>query len=355
MRRVGNLWPGLTSFENLLRAARQSARGKRFKPAVLRFHAELEHELCRLQDALRGGTWRPGRYRNFFIHDPKKRLISAAPYADRVVHHALVNVLEPIWERSFLSDSYASRKGKGTHAAMRRCQTLARRHPWVWKADVRRFFPSVDHDVLGGLLARKVKDKDVLALAGLILEHGAAREEPPAWFPGDDLFTPTRRARGLPLGNQTSQFFANVYLDPLDHLVKDVLGLPGYVRYVDDFLVFADRRSTLTHARRAVAAFLQGLRLRLHPTKDAIFPARQGIRFVGYRVWPTHVGLPPANVRRFRRRLRTLQDRYARHQMDGAEVRRHLTSWLGHACQADTCRLRERLLAEHPFRRASAP
>jgi retron-type reverse transcriptase len=354
MRRVGNLWQELTSFANLLRAAKQSARGKRFQPAVLAFHDRLEPNLCRLQDALRGHTWGPGPFRQFTITDPKKRIICAAPYPDRVVHHALVNVLEPIWERSFLPDSYASRKGKGTHAAMRRCQHFARRWGWVWKADVRHFFPNIDHTVLEGLLARKVKDSDVRRLAGVIIAHSPLPEEPPTLFPGDDLFTHAERRRGLPIGNQTSQFFANVYLDPLDHFVKQELRLPGYIRYVDDFVAFAPSKQALVRARVAVADFLAGLRLRLHPTKNAIFPVRQGIRFVGYRVWPTHVKLPAQNVHRFRRRLRHLAYRYFQHEIDWPELACRVTSWFGHACQADTWRLRQGLLDEHLYRRASA-
>jgi retron-type reverse transcriptase len=283
MKRRGNLWARLVGFANLLRAARQAERGKRFRPPVLAFHAELEHELCRLEADLRARTYRPGPYRTFHIHEPKKRLISAAPYRDRVVHHALVNVLAPVWERCFLPDSYACRQGKGTHAAMRRCQHFARRHRWAWKADVARYFPSIDHAVLKELLARRVKDPDVLGLAGLLIDHSNPQEEVPALFPGDDLFTLCGRRRGLPLGNQTSQFFANVYLDPLDHFLKDRLGLPGYVRYVDDFVAFADDRRTLLRAREQVCAFLQTLRLRLHPTKDAVFPVSQGIRILADR------------------------------------------------------------------------
>lgn len=354
MKRVGHLWPELTSFRHLLRAARISARGKRFRPSVLAFHADLEPNLFDLQRRLVDHTWRPGRFRDFYIHDPKKRLISAAPYRDRVVHHALVGVLEPIWERCFIADSYASRKGKGTHAAMRRCQHFARRHRWAWKADVRQFFPSIDHEILMGQLARKVKDPNVLRLARTIIEHAPSTEAEPHWFPQDDLFTPSERRKGLPIGNQTSQFFANVHLDPLDHFVKERLRLPGYIRYVDDFVAFADDKSALHEARRQVIDFLAGLRLRLHPTKDAIFPVKQGIRFVGYRVWPTHVKLPADNVHRFRRRLRVLADHYFRHEIDWPAVRCPLMSWCGHAMQADTKLLRERLFEEHLYRRAPA-
>jgi retron-type reverse transcriptase len=345
------LWERLISFANLLAAAKKSARGKRFKPEVLRFHIELEHELHRLRDELGRKAYRPGPYRIFHIREPKVRLISAAPYRDRVVHHALVNVLEPVFERCFVFDSYACRKG--THAAVRRVRLYLRRHAWVWKADIRKFFPSIDHEALKGLLARKVADPDVLGLAGLLIGHSNPQEVVYDLFPGDDLFTPAER-RGLPLGNQTSQFFASVYLDPLDHFLKDRLGLPGLVRYVDDFVAFADDKRTLAAARRSAAEFLAGLRLRLHPNKDAIFPARQGTPFLGYRVCATHVKLAPENVYRFRRRLRSLQDRYARREVEWEQVRPRLASWIGHAQQADTFRLRERLLAEHPFRRAPA-
>jgi hypothetical protein len=225
----------------------------------------------------------------------------------------------------------------------------------VWKADVRQFFPSIDHVILNRLLARKIKDPDVLWLAHQIIAHSPpAAQQALAWFSGDDLFTPSQRRCGLPIGNQTSQFFANVYLDPLDHFVKEQLRLSGWVRYVDDFAAFADDKQTLVAARANVAGFLAGLRLRLHPTKNAIFPVRQGIRFLGYRVWATHVKLAAENVYRFRRLLRKLADRYFRHEIDWPQVRTRLTSWCGHASQADTLRLRERLLDELLYRRASA-
>jgi hypothetical protein len=210
MKRVGHLWDGLVSFPNLLRAARTAARGKRFRPDVARFHFGLERELWRLHDELAAGTYRPGPYRTFRIRVPKERQISAAPYRDRVVHHALTQVLEPVFEPGFHPDSYACRRGKGTHAAVGRCQQLARRFRHVFKADVQKFFPSVDHEVLKGLLARRVKDPHVLRLAALIIDHSNPQEEVPAWFPGDDLFTPAGRRRGLPSGGAFNNDAVNV-------------------------------------------------------------------------------------------------------------------------------------------------
>jgi retron-type reverse transcriptase len=355
MQRLGNLWPRLIDFANLLDAFQKAARGKRFRPAVARFDLERERELLALRAELASGTYRPGPFHTFTIREPKPRLISAAPFRDRVVHHALCNVLEPIFERSFHPDSYACRKGKGTHAAVRRCQQHCRRFRWALKADVAKFFPSLDHALLKAALARKVKDPWVLRLAGRIIDHSNPQEEVRDWFPGDDLFAPSRRRRGLPIGNQTSQFFANVFLDALDHFVADRLRLGAYVRYVDDFVLFADDPARLAEARHAVRDFLAGLRLRLHPTKCATFPTRQGVRFLGYRVHARYVTLVPQNVRRFRRRLRIWQRWYAQGRIEYEQVLPRLMSWAGHASQADTFRLRRRLFAEHPFRRATIP
>ena len=353
MKRRGNLWPDVVSFEALLRAADGARRGKRFRPAVAAIHFDQERALWKLHDELSTKTYQPGAYRSFFIHEPKKRQISAAPYRDRVVHHALVNVLEPIYEKTFVADSYACRTGKGTHAAVRRCQEFARRHRYVLKADIQKFFPSLDHEIAKGLIARKIKDRDVLWLVGRIIDHSNAQEEVNNYFPGDDLFTPFERRRGIPIGNQTSQFFANVYMDPLDHFVKDRLGVKGYVRYVDDFLVFSDDKQHLAEVREQIRAFLVRLRLVLHPKKCAIFPVADGIRFLGYRVFPTHRLLPKENVRRFRRRVREMEADYAAGRVSFAAVNQRLMSWEGHARQANTERLRKRLFDTIHLQRAT--
>ena len=166
MKRYGHLWDQVVSFEALLRAADTARRGKRFRPAVAAFHFDQERALWKLHEELTTKTYRPGAYRSFFIHAPKKRQISAAPYRDRVVHHALTGVLEPIFEKTFIADSYACRKGKGTHAGVKRCQQFARRFRYVLKADIQKFFPSMGHEICKHLVARKIKDRDVLWLVG---------------------------------------------------------------------------------------------------------------------------------------------------------------------------------------------
>jgi len=354
MKRHGNVWPTLISFEHLLKSSEKAKRGKRFRPAVARFEFHLERELFALQAALRRKTYHSGKYRSFYIYEPKKRLISAAPYRDRIVHHAFTGMLEPIFEPTFISDSYACRKGKGTHAAVDRCQQFARRFRYVFKADIRRFFPSMDHDILKEQIARKIKDPDVLWLAGLLIDSSNPQEDVRHCFPGDDLFTHGERRRGIPIGNQTSQFFSNVYLDPLDHFVKERLRFKGYVRYVDDFLLFSDDKRQLAEARERIVQFLVELRLKLHPRKNTIFPVKEGIRFLGYRVFPTHRLLVKENVWRFLRRVRTMQRQYSEGQITLSEIKQRLMSWSGHARQADTHRLLEYLFATISFQRATA-
>ena len=345
-------WDRLTSFTNLLKASEQARRGKRDRADVLRFEFHLEKELWRLHEELRNKSYEPGTHRTFYIYDPKQRLISAAPYRDRVVHHALCRVMEPLFERRFIFDSYACRCGKGTHAAVNRFTKFARRYAYVLKGDVVKFFPSVDHDILKQAIRRVVNDADVLWLADRIIDRAAPQESGIEWFFGDSLFTPTLRRRGLPIGNQTSQFFGNVYLDPFDHYVCERIRPSGYIRYCDDFVLFSNDKSFLHEAREQVREYLRGLRLRLHPNKSTISRVRDGTPFLGYRIFPSYRRLPRANIMRLKRRLARMQSSYARGESEPEEIRQRLVSWIGHARHANTFRLRESLFAKIAFVRA---
>ena len=355
MKSFGGLWERLCSFDNLLTAAQNARRGKRNRPDVAQFHFRLEPNLFALQRELLAGTYQPGRYRQFWITEKKARLISAAPYGDRVVHHALCNVLNPLWEPRFIHDSYACRVGKGTHAAATRVAEFLRAGGWVLKMDLRKYFPSLDHEILLGLIARRVRERKVLELVRRIVETSPPQEPADWYFPGDDLFTPVSRPKGLPTGNQTSQFFANVYLDPFDHFVKEELRCRRYVRYVDDFVLLAAEKAHLTEVREQVTEYLSTLRLRVHPRKCQVFPAKQGVPFVGYRIFPTHRKLPKENVHRFRRRMRRLAERYAAGAVTQDQVRASVHGWIGHARQANTFRLREEVLGELAFSRGTHP
>jgi len=349
MKRVGNLYGRLCSFENLYLAACRARRGKRRRPDVAAFHCELEGELVSLQEELQSKSYRPGPYRAFRIRDPKPRLISAAAYRDRVVHHALCQVIEPIFDKGFIFDSYANRLGKGTHKALDRCTHFARRNPYVLKCDLEKYFPSIDHELLKARLARKIKCRDTRWLMGLIIDHSNPQEEIIRHFPGDTLFTPLERRRGIPIGNLTSQFFANVYLNGFDHFVQQELRSPAYVRFADDFLIFGQSKARLGELRRPLQDYLNGLRLRLHPTKCQVTPTRTGVSFLGWQVYPDHRRLRRATGVRFQRRLRALQQDYGEGGISLEGVRASVLSWIGHLKQGDTWGLRRKLLSRVNF------
>ena len=351
MKRVGNLWPELISFPNLLLAAKKAAAGKRSRPDVAWFLLNLEWELMRLQRELREGSYRPGWYRTFEIREPKPRLISAAPFRDRVVHHAVTQVLEPIFEKRFSRDSFACRKGLGTHRAIARAKQGMRRCRFVLKCDVRKYFPSIDHEILKGQLASAIKCRPTLDLAGRIIDGSNPQEEVHACFPGDDLFTAFERRRGLPLGNQTSQFFANIYLDALDQRVNRELRPAVYVRYVDDFLLFDDSKQRLAEMRAAIEEFLCGLRLRIHPGKSRVYRSNEGITFLGWRIFPTHSRLVRGNVVRFRHRMRWMQSHYARGRIGWEDIQPRVRAWIAHAEHGDTWKLRGQMFGQFAFRR----
>ncbi len=346
VRRVYDLYPRVYAFENLVAAEHAAARGKRRRPDVARFEYHLEDELVRLQADLRARTYRPGPYRRYTLFEPKERLISAAPYRDRVVHHALCRVIEPHFERRFLGDSYASRLGKGVHAALDRCTQFARRYPYALRCDIVRFFPSVDHAILRRHLGRVIGDPDVLWLCDTILAGGADELVDQHTCVRFDFDEPAdaSRPRGLPIGNQTSQFWANVYLDALDQFVKRQLRCPGYIRYVDDFVLFADDKRTLHGWKDAIIALLADLRLTLHEAESAVFPVATGIPFLGFRVYPDHRLLRRRNALHFARRYRRLIQSYTAGELSFAQLGARVQGWVAHAAHGDTYGLRRAVL-----------
>ena len=210
MKRYGNLWPEIIDFENLLIAARKAQKGKRFRADVLEFNHALEQELFTLQDELQAQTYRPRKYHKFKIWDPKPRMISKADYRDRVVHHALYNVIMPLLERTLIWTTYANRLGYGSHRALKRFTQFARSHQYCLQCDIQKYFPTIDHAILKTLIRRKIKCPDTLWLIDTIIDASNKQDPVIQYFPGDDLLSPLQRRKGLPIGNLTSQMFANV-------------------------------------------------------------------------------------------------------------------------------------------------
>jgi len=346
---MGTSYERLCSWDHLYLAYRKAAKGKRGKPSAARFEYRLEDNLIHLQRQLQAKTYRPGVYSSFYIHEPKRRLISAAPFRDRAVHHALCDVIEPRFERSFIDDSYANRVGKGTHRALDRCQQLACRFRYVLQCDIVRFFPSIDHIILRRILARKVSDDDVLWLIDQILESGRgilSEEREMVYFPGDSLWA-ALRPTGLPIGNLTSQFAANCYLNPFDHFVKRELRCGkqrgGYLRFVDDFLLFAHEKPTLWRWKRAIEERLTRFRLTIHAGAHPR-PVTEGVPFLGFVIYPDRRCLKRRKGIHFRRRLQNLVRRYEQGEISLEKVTASVQGWANHARYGNTVGLRKAML-----------
>jgi retron-type reverse transcriptase len=297
-RTFNNLWNGVIDFENLYRAYRAAKKGKRYRYESLEFKRELEENLIILQNELIWKTYKPLPLRQFYVYEPKQRLISAPAFRDRVVHHSLCSVIEPIFESKFINETFACRVGRGTHVAMRhisKCARIANRlwgNYYVLKCDIHKYFPSIDHNVLKRILRRAIRDRHVLNLINTII----------------DSFE--MEGKGIPIGALTSQLFANAYLDPLDHFIKEKCRIKYYARYMDDFVIIHHDKSYLRDLMGEINNFVKDrLNLALNP-KSGIFPGKHGIDFCGYRIWPSHIKARKSTLKRAKRRLRKMAVMY---------------------------------------------
>ncbi len=317
------LWDKVVDWENLHQAYLGASKGKRFQKDVLDFQSNLEENLINIQNHLIWRSWVPGRFRSFMVYEPKQRFIQAPPFQDRVVHHALVRVIEPLFEKKFIHHSYACRAGKGNHAAVLQLQDYLRKADGKWdktyvlKADISKYFPSIKHDILLRIIKRTIRDKNVLWLCESIIKHC-----------GED-------DQGIPVGALTSQLFANVYLDQLDHFLKDGHGVKSYVRYMDDWIVLSPEKGSLWSLLDKATDFLNSdLGLRLNP-KTSIFPATHGCDFCGYRTWPTHLLPRKRNVKRAKLKLKKLSGLYSQGRVGLAGVEPFVMSFLGYMKHCD--------------------
>lgn len=339
MKTWRHLYPQIRAFENLALASLRARKGKRWRPEVFAFELRREENLLELQRELDREEWRPGQYRDFYVDEPKRRLVSAAPYRDRIVHHALCNVIEPLFDRTFIDDSFACRRGRGSHAAADRYQAFARRARYALQCDIARYFPSIRHDLLYDALAAKIDDPPTLRLIETIIRSRG--DEPGLWLTG----------RSIPIGNLTSQFFANVYLNRFDHWLKEEVGARFYLRYVDDFIILGDDRSWLHGLIPRLETKLAEFDLLLHARKRQVFPVTEGCTFMGYRIFPGHRRLTRDGVIRARRRLKAAKQWFLRGRITADGLRARIMSWIGHAAHADTWGLRRSILGDPHARR----
>lgn len=288
VRRVGNLYEKCFSIDALFSAYERGRQGKRKTLSVLRFEADLGSNISKLHNELMTGEYRPRPYRRFMVMEPKPREISAPVFRDVVVQHAIYALINPIFDRTFVSDSYGCRIGKGTHRASDKAQQNLRasnENDFVLQLDVRKFYYSINREVLRRQIERKIKDGRLIELMMLF---------------ADDK----KGSVGVPIGNLLSQLYALIYLNPLDHFIKREMKAKRYVRYVDDFIVWCDSRQQALERRDAIIHFLRD-ELGLSLSRWTISPVRRGVNFVGFRTWRKRRFVRKHSLFRFSRSLRS--------------------------------------------------
>lgn len=328
MKRFGNLYSRVVDFENLLLAARKALRGKKSKGKVATFYFNLETEIIKLEQELASGTYFPSVYHLFEIREPKIRQICSSDFRDRVVHHAICNIIEPFFERRLIFDTYACRTGKGAHAALKRAQYFARTHCYFLKCDIRKYFQSIDHEILKSLLNRIIKDSKLSSLLNLIVDHAV---------PGSEV------GKGIPIGNLTSQHFANFYLGELDHFLKETVRLRGYVRYMDDFVCFGDDKNFLHELLTQIRGFVgEKLKLQLKDEVLRIAPVSDGVPFLGFRIFRNLIRLQRSQLIRLRRKLRLREKQFQEKLITESELASSVSSMVAHITHANSRMMRRR-------------
>jgi len=345
MRTYKNLYSKLCSLENLELAFKKAKKDKTHLPYVIQFEENLDKELMGLHKELISFAYKPNQPKRFIIRDPKTRKIHASAFRDRIIHHAIINILEPIFDKTFIYDSYANRKNKGAHKAIQRFDYFKRkvskngalsRNPhsnnnivcYALKADIKHYFDTVDHEILLAIIKKKIKDERVIWLVKQILSN----------------FDVPIKGKGMPLGNLTSQFFANIYLNDLDYFVKHKLKIKYYIRYVDDFIILHENKNFLEVCKEKICKYLKNLRLELHPDKSKILPLRNGLAFLGYRIFYYYKLLRKSNILKFERNFKKKLYLYKCGLLSYENIVKSLQGWFGYAGWADTYKIRKLML-----------
>jgi len=331
-----DLYGELCSYDNLFLAYKKARKRKTTKPYVIEFERNLKENLLLLRSELLLHCYSPKPLVNFTVHDPKTRKISKSDFRDRIVHHALCSIIEPIFEKRFIYDSYANRIGKGALKALQRFDYFAKKASrnntaecYILKADIQKYFENVEHEILLSIIKKRISDKRVIWLIRKILANSSTRN------------------RGMPLGNLTSQFFANVYLNELDWFVKTKLKAKHYIRYVDDFAILERDKRKLGFCKDEINMFLKDkLKVQLHPDKSKILKLGNSINFLGFRVFYYHKLLKKSNIRKMRRKLKSLWQEYKLHEIDYDSIYDSLEGWAAYAKNANSYKLRRKIIAE---------
>lgn len=336
MKTINDLYPKIYDFENIYAAWEEARKGKRYRTDVLKFSNNLEENLINIQNHLIYESYKMGKYHSFYVYEPKKRLVMSLPFPDRVVQWAIYRQLFPLLNKQFIFDSYACRKGKGTHSAADKLQYWLRqvdRKPeryYYLKLDISKFFYRIDHEILLKILRRKISDKKLLNLLSLIINSEETNFGLPLWFE-PDMCTPEERLSeiGIPIGNLTSQMFANLYLNELDQLLKHKFRIHYYIRYMDDVIILHKDKKHLGYLKEQIELFLND-ELHLHlNNKTTIRPISMGIDFVGFRIWPTYRKLKKATSNKIKTKVKHLVSARNRNLITEESLERSIASYKG--------------------------
>ena len=337
-----NIYEKICSFDNLFLAYTKARKGKAKKFYVLEFEKDIQRNILLLQGELIKQTYQPKPLKGFIIRDPKTRKIHASAFVDRIVHHAIINILEPLFEKVFIHDSYASRKDKGTHKAIERFNCFVRKvstngqlvknnlndnmiKGYVLKADIKHYFEEVSHGILIEIIRNKIDDLKTIRLIYKILKNFDSK-----------VFN-----KGMPLGNLTSQFFANVYLNKLDYFIKHKLKVKYYIRYVDDFVILHKSKRRLVALKQEIKVFLKDeLELELHPEKSQILALRNGVAFLGYRIFYHYALLNKKNIKVIIKKLLSFKE----NNVSKEDINNCLNGWEGYAKHANSYKLRKNIV-----------
>lgn len=307
MKRAGELYKKIPTYENLCQAFWKAARGKQDRKEVIAFRSNFDSQMCKLQDGLLQHDPDIGHYHFFKVFDPKQRSICAASFSERVLHHAIMNVCEPLFEAYAIHDTYACRTGKGNRKALARAQYFARKQSWYLKLDIQKYFDSIDHGSMLRLLSRRIKDKELLDLFIKLID--TYHTEP---------------GKGIPIGNLISQHLANFYLSGFDHWIKETQKVKGYLRYMDDMLIFGQDRAELKSLLEKIECYLQhNLALKVKNNFE-INCCRHGLGFLGYRIFPNKIELSSRSKRRFLQKFRQYEQKWQSGQWSTNVLVRHM-------------------------------
>ena len=362
MKTYKNLYEKIVSYENLLLAWRKARKGKTQKIYVIEFEKNLEQNLLDLRTSLLLMSYTPKPLKTFIITDPKTRKISKSDFVDRIVHHAICNIIEPIFERLFIYDSYANRIGKGTLAAIKRLYSFMKKVTkngkliknaknkgdvigWYLKADIYHYFDEVNQEILLNIIKRKIKDRKLIILIQRILiNHISSIDQN---FSKDMSYENVKELyykamKGMPLGNLTSQFFANIYLNELDQFIKHQLKVKYYIRYVDDFIILENDPHKLKEYKEKIAEFLEkNLELKLHPHKCRIRPIKNGIDFLGFRNFYHHKLLRKKSIIKIIKKMKNFKLQLDNNEINYDKIYDTFEGWINYANNADTYKLRK--------------